>query len=278
MSTAAETTEDLLSGTIEQAAVLLADVAPSSQERIDRVFDAALSGSRLAAREFVRNYLEITVELLQLAGRSDPELVVAVDGSIVAVELAGERAPCVLFTLRRAAYDLQLSPLVSRYGPGRAAALLILSAIRSLLGSYPPLSMGGDVLRETRADLDDRRLRRFERHLAEAFDGASTDLERIMEALALNKTETARLFGVKRQAVDQWLDRGVPAARLEKVASVAAVADILHRNLEPDRIGGIARRLADAYGGISMLEMIEADRHEELRGVLTATFDWASTA
>jgi hypothetical protein len=47
--------------------------------------------------------------------------------------------------------------------------------------------------------------------------------------------------------------------------------------LVPDRIPGIARVAAAAYGGLTMLEMIERDRHEELLELVSASFDWAST-
>ena len=45
----------------------------------------------------------------------------------------------------------------------------------------------------------------------------------------------------------------------------------------PDRIFGIARVPAPAYGGLTMLQMIERDRHEELLEIVSASFDWAST-
>ncbi len=103
-------------------------------------------------------------------------------------------------------------------------------------------------------------------------------LASIEEPLGLNKTETGRMFGVSRQAVDSWHESGVPGARQEKAAAVAAVADLLARRLKPERIPGIARRPADAYGGLSMLEMIVEDRHLELLAIVRASFDWSNTA
>ena len=40
----------------------------------------------------------------------------------------------------------------------------------------------------------------------------------------------------------------------------------------------IARRPAGAYGGLSMLEMIERDREDELLTMIRRSFDWAATA
>jgi hypothetical protein len=41
---------------------------------------------------------------------------------------------------------------------------------------------------------------------------------------------------------------------------------------------GVARKQAHAYGGLSMLEMIAADRHEELLATVRASFDFAQPA
>jgi DNA-binding XRE family transcriptional regulator len=103
-------------------------------------------------------------------------------------------------------------------------------------------------------------------------------LASIEEPFALNKTEAGRLFGVSRQAIDSWHEGGIPGARQAKAATAAAIGDLLSRQLKPERIPGIARRPADAYGGLTMLEMIERDRHLELLQIVRASFDWAQTA
>jgi transcriptional regulator with XRE-family HTH domain len=103
-------------------------------------------------------------------------------------------------------------------------------------------------------------------------------LRRLMEAFELSKTELGSLFGVRRQAVDQWLERGVPSERQEKVQTLLAIADLLERKLKPGRLAGVARRPADAYGGKTMLELIAADRHRELLELVRESFDWASAA
>jgi DNA-binding transcriptional regulator YdaS (Cro superfamily) len=104
-----------------------------------------------------------------------------------------------------------------------------------------------------------------------------TLLDPIAETLELTETELGRLFGVSRQAVGQWRERGVPSNRVAKVATVAAIGDLLRHRLRPERTPGIARRPADAYGGLSMLEMIERDRQDELQAEVRRSFDWGST-
>jgi hypothetical protein len=105
-----------------------------------------------------------------------------------------------------------------------------------------------------------------------------TLLDPIAETFGLSETELAGLFGVKRQAIQQWRDRGIPSRRQAKASSVAAIADLLSHQLKPERIPGIVRRPAPAYGGISALEMIEDDRQEQLYEIVRRSFDWATPA
>jgi hypothetical protein len=103
-----------------------------------------------------------------------------------------------------------------------------------------------------------------------------TLLDPIAETFELSETDLGRLFGVSRQAVGQWRERGVPSSRMAKVTTVAAIGDLLRHRLKPERIPGVARRPADAYGGLSMLEMIKRDRQDELQAEIRRSFDWAS--
>ena len=91
-------------------------------------------------------------------------------------------------------------------------------------------------------------------------------------------SDVARLFGVTRQAVQQWLEDGVPAARQPKLLQVLRIADLLQRNLQHPRIPAVVRSDAGAYGGRSMLELIADDRHDELLESVERSFDWAVTA
>jgi hypothetical protein len=105
-----------------------------------------------------------------------------------------------------------------------------------------------------------------------------TLLDPIAGSLGLSETELGRLFGVRRQAIQQWRERGIPSARQAKATRIAAIAELLEHQLKPERIPGIVRRPAPAYGGISALEMIEDDRHEQLYEIVRRSFDWATPA
>jgi len=114
--------------------------------------------------------------------------------------------------------------------------------------------------------------------MATAAVPVATLLDEIQAAFGLSKGELGTLFGVSRQAVDQWRARGVPGGRQEKAATIAATADLLSHQLKSERLPGIARRPADAYGGLTMLEMIERDHHRELLERVRDAFDWSATA
>ena len=106
-------------------------------------------------------------------------------------------------------------------------------------------------------------------------DGAA--LGRIGEVFGLSQVELAALFGVRRQAVDQWTVRGVPAARQEKLATVGAIADLLEATLKVDRIPGVVRREATAYSGRSALGAIGDDDQDLVLAELRDAFDWGTS-
>ena len=107
---------------------------------------------------------------------------------------------------------------------------------------------------------------------------AAADLERTLRVLDISLSEAGRLFGVSRSAVEQWLQRGVPEARLARTANLARIADILERNLKPERIAAVVRGPAAAYGGESILALVGEGRDDEARELLEQAFDWSRTA
>jgi len=119
---------------------------------------------------------------------------------------------------------------------------------------------------------------RFSRVVLLELSGAGTGLERLMAAWQLSVTDVARLFGVARQAVQQWLDDGAPPARQPKLATILRIADLLDRNLLPERVPGIVRTPAGAYGRRSILQAIADDDHEAVRKAVARSFDWAATS
>jgi len=146
-------------------------------------------------------------------------------------------------------------------------------------GIIPGMASPGAPSRVAIATLPDTAgYQRFSRYVLSEISGAGTGLESLLAAWHLTVTEMATLFGVRRQAVGQWLDDGVPAGRLPKLATMQRVAELLERNLLPERIPAVVRAPADRWSGATMLEMIAADRHEELLADVARSFDWAASA
>jgi hypothetical protein len=239
---------------------------------LDSALAVALGGSDAAVRDYVLAYRALTDHLLERAGEVRPDLLLVSGDRVLALAHAPVDA------LVGAAAEAPFGPWTTAYAPGDAVALDLASRVRQLIGLpglTPPAPRNG--ARPLADDLDAQRfLRRVRRHLD------STDqqvpLLRVKSAFDLSTRELADLFGVSRQAVDQWAERGVPGDRQEKLGTILAVLDLLERKLKSGRLPGVARRPADAYGGKTMLELIEDDRHRELLDIVRASFDWASAA
>jgi len=76
---------------------------------------------------------------------------------------------------------------------------------------------------------------------------------RTIEVWGLSQADAARLFGVSRQAVGQWLRQGAPSDRAGPMADLSAATDLLVRHLERDRIRAVVRRPIPALGGESLV-------------------------
>ena len=165
---------------------------------------------------------------------------------------------------------LALSAPFAPGGPLRAlmsAATGIMPDMTRSVPSTPPLELP-----------DTLDYQRFARVVLQELSGAGTGLERVMAAWQLSVADVARVFRVARQAVQQWLSGGVPPARQPKLATVCRIADLLERNLQPNRIPAVVRTPAETYGGRSMLRMIADDDHDELLASVERSFDWSATA
>jgi hypothetical protein len=241
----------------------------------------ALEGSEQATRDYVRCYHVLTLRVLDEAHRVRPDVVVrTADGHLALIDVKGTPRRAPVEALETAAVEAPFGPWTARFPLEEAVALDLASRVRQLIGlqalALAPVDHGvGEV-----AGVDDLTARRFVRRVRFHLNHPDDEhpLRRLMDAFGLSKTELGALFGVRRQAVDQWLERGVPAERQEKVQTLVAIADLLERKLKPGRLAGVARRPADAYGGKTMLELIVADRHRELLQLVRDSFDWASAA
>jgi DNA-binding XRE family transcriptional regulator len=251
------------------------ELLPALGAKLER----ALEGSDEATREYVRCYRVLTLRVLEEAHRARPDVVVrTADGHLALIDGKGTPMRAPVEALETASAEAPFGPWTARFPLEEAVALDLTSRVRQLIGlralDLAPADPGlGEIL-------DDLTARRFLRLVRLYLNHPDEEhpLRRAMDAFELSKTELASLFGVRRQAADQWLERGVPSERQEKVQTLVAICDLLERKLKPGRLAGVARRPADVYGGKTMLELIAADRHRELLELVRDSFDWASAA
>jgi hypothetical protein len=90
-------------------------------------------------------------------------------------------------------------------------------------------------------------------------------LERLLASWDLSAAGAGRIFGVSRQAVAKWRGSGVPEERAVALADLVAATDVLERYVRRDRIPAVVRRPAPVLGGVSLLELAEAGRYEDVR-------------
>ena len=259
-------------GQLEQLAADLVD-------ELERWIPSALEGKDEAVRAYVRAWRLLSRRILELAHDALPTAVVSTaDGSLQLVDRDGQAAPVGSDLLGYLALNAPFSPWVTRFGPGPGAALFLLSEIRAAIPGLEAISFPRGEASLAHWDVDRWDFARFARCVWLELVEDESALERIAGTFDLTQTDLGRLFGVRRQAIAQWIHEGIPPARQPKVLTVARIAELLERNLIAERIPAIARTPARAYGELTMLQMIEQDRHEELLERVQRSFDWAWTA
>ncbi len=169
-----------------------------------------------------------------------------------------------------AAVILDHLALTAPFDPGGPARALV-SVASGIIGPVPIATDTGPAPLPQALDYQ-----RFSRTVLAEISGAGTGLERLLAGWQLGISDVARLFGVSRQAVQQWLDDGVPPSRQPKLQDVHRIADLLERNMLSERIPAVVRSPAPAFDDLSMLELIALDRHGELLEEVARSFDWAA--
>ena len=259
---------------------------PAEIRALEETLRRASMGDWPAACEYVTQWRRLANGLLALLRRRRPDLVLeGPAGQFQIVDAKGDPVETTLDRLLAVAVVAPCSGWVAQAGLGRGMALKLLAELREgVPGAIPLVPKAGLCTHWAPGGSVKTALRLIERALAARADdeeqsaGSATLLKRAMELFELDRTELARLFGVRRQAVEQWERRGVPAERRAKLATMVASGELLARRLRPGLLPGVARRSAPAYRGRTMLEMIRRDRHDEPLEDARKSFDWATTA
>jgi hypothetical protein len=107
--------------------------------------------------------------------------------------------------------------------------------------------------------------------------GPGDAVSEIQTILGLNTTEVGRLFGVTRQAVDQWQGNGIPAERVADVERIRDVAQVLFEELIPERIPRVVRTPAKGLDGRTILEVLaDPGGSDRVRGYLARLYSFLS--
>ncbi len=261
----------------EIAVAELEAAASELLDDLDRVIPSALRGHEGAAREYVRAWRGLSARCLTLAHDAVPDLVVRTNaGEVFLIDVKHARSSIGGSLLDQLALSAPFSQWVTRFGAGRGAALCLVGRLRDAIPGLSPIPAGPGGLPHW--DVGPAAFARFARQVWVELQEQQPLLQRIESVFGLSRTELAGLFEVRRQAVSQWIDDGIPSARRPKALVVAQIADLLERNLLQDRIPAAVRTPARAYGNRSMLDMIADDRHERLLELVRDSFDWATSA
>jgi DNA-binding XRE family transcriptional regulator len=269
----------------ERVADAAEEIARTALREIESSVPDALEGERAQVRVYVDAYRQLGSHMLDAVSEERPDLIVFDEahnvillGEVKAGGIKGDGSVHWLkAALEQEAMSAPFSEWVGMLGVGRGTAVAFVAQLRSKLRDTKPLTPPREHHLPAWA-LSDAEAMRFYRAVGDELTRTGSPLDRAASVLGVSRTELARLFGVRRQAIEQWEARGVPGDRREKLATLDAVVDLLTAKLKQDRIPAVVRRRAAAYGDRSILEAI-ADGNEALvLGDLRNAFNWAAAA
>jgi hypothetical protein len=233
---------------------------------LDEAIPLAIRGRPVAVRRYVKSWKHLRAHLVETARSREGSDVPDWHPSEVTLDL-----------LDQGALHAPFSPWVVEFGPGPGAALFLLSEIRRYMPASNPVMPTGPVEFPPHPGLKEREFKRFARLVWHELT-SEDPLEMIASVFDLSDTELGDLFGVTRQGVIQWMEKGIPGSRQPRVHQIQRIADVLRRNLKADRLPAVVREAAPAYGNRSILEAIKRGDEKKVLGAVERAFDWAATA
>lgn len=234
----------------------------------------ALAGGVTAVRALVSSWSSLLDGTLDSAAGALPRGAFEHDGQ-GGVRVRGESVAWMSTLLHAAVADAPFSRFVGAYGVGPGMAVACVAEVRAAVPDLVPLSQPEGAPLVIVPDID---VLRFRRLVDLTVRGMRPPLDRLRESLGLSSTELGNVFGVSRQAIDQWEARGIPADRRAKLGDLLGVVDLLERKLKPGRLPLIARRPAAVFDGRSLLDVAADGDHENLRDTVERAFDWSASA
>jgi hypothetical protein len=102
-------------------------------------------------------------------------------------------------------------------------------------------------------------------------------LDEIRRIFGLSEAELGDLFAVRRQSIEDWRRRGVPAARRATLEQIAGLARALERELIPTHIPEVVRTRDAWLSNKNILETIETGGVERVYGYLHRLFSYSGS-
>jgi DNA-binding XRE family transcriptional regulator len=223
----------------ERVADAAEELAQTALSEIESSVPEALGGERAQVRVYVDAYRQLASQMLDAVGKARPDLIVF-DEAHNAVVLVESKAGSIKgdgsvrwlkAALDQEAMSAPFSEWVGTLGVGRGTAVAFVAQLRSMLGDTGPLTIPREHHLPAWTLSDDEAIR-FYRAVGDELARVRIPLDRVASVLGVSRTELARLFGVRRQAIEQWEARGVPGERQEKLATLDAIVDLLTAKLK----------------------------------------------
>jgi DNA-binding XRE family transcriptional regulator len=259
-------------------------IAGAAMKGIESSMLEALQGERTQVRAYVQACRVLEYCVLDAIRKARPDAIIYDEAhKTVSLETKPDQGSTeqpvrwLKAVLEQEAMSAPFSEWVGTLGIARGTAVAFVAQLRPMLQGTKSLASPREH-QLPKWSLSNEQVVTFYRAVGDELARIETPLERITSVFGVSRTELARLFGVRRQAIEQWEARGVPADRQEKLATLDAIVDLLTAKLKPDRIPGVLRRPAAAYGDRSILEAIAADDQTLVLDELRSAFDWAAAA
>jgi hypothetical protein len=120
-------------------------------------------------------------------------------------------------------------------------------------------------------------------HLSELFahrykQDASRSLGRTMATLQLSPAKIGSLFDVSRQAINLWLDRGIPTDRIASVRRVDDLVARLSHTFKPERLPEIVQTRLPGLGNRTIIEAIGSGHIADVYAMLDRLTSWIPAA
>lgn len=246
---------------------------------LDDVVPQARSGNPHAIREYIRTWRALEEWTLMALHEVAADFVMETDDGLFLVDVKGAPSRHLTDVLEQEALHAPFSLWVQALGDSSGIAVHLIAAMKRLTGRRP-IKLPGVIVRPMlfAEDSDSLDPHRFLRLAYRELESGVDPLDAVADLFALTDSALGTVFGVSRQRIAQWRADGVPVKHQSKLTTIAQIADLLNRNLKPERIPGVVRTPAAAFDGESILDAIEHDRHLAVLTRVKDSFDWAKTA